>query len=194
MAYTAQPGGTLNVEGSFNQFFAANITARGLPDFMPSAVVNYDYPRQPLTYPSFSVTHFAAMPVQRFEGHQLDPGFKGAEFEGIAQIDCWESYQRASGNDKYNIRIMADMAQRVYATGAAIQILNIYAATANPSANGTVIRMNQAESMGLVPDPNPDITHWSLRVPYRWMARESDLTGVYYFINLEDNYKLILEP
>src|SRR5512139_1131678 len=118
MGYTAQPGATLNVEGSFNNFFQTQVTAKGLPAFLPSAVVNYDWPRQPLTYPSFSIAHLGTTRAQSFEGHVLDEGYRGAEMIGIAQIDCWESYNRASGSDKYNIKVMSDMAQRVFATGA----------------------------------------------------------------------------
>lgn len=172
MGYTAQPGAMLNVEGSFNDFFQKQVTAKGLPAFMTSAVVNFDYPRQPLTYPSFSVVHLGAVRGQTFEGHIVDDGWRGAEMIGLAQIDVWESYNRASGNDKYNIRVMADMASRVFATGASIPILDVHATTANPNQiSGTIIRASQAENNGLITDPNPDITRMSLMVQYRWIAR-----------------------
>lgn len=174
MGYTGQPGGMLNVEGSFNYFFEKYLTAKGIPSFMSTAVVNYDWPRQPLTYPSFSVVHLGSMRGQTWQGHVVDEGFRGAEMIGLAQIDVWESYNRASGNDKYNIRIMADMASRVFATGASIPILDVHSTTASPNQiSGTIIRAEQAESRGLIADPNPDITRMSLLVQYRWIARAS---------------------
>src|SRR3989337_686952 len=106
MPFTAHPGSFYNVAGSFNDFFADQVTANGLPAFMPSSVVNYDYPRQPLTYPSFSVTHLGQETREIAQGRNLDPGWRGAEQIGVAEISCWESYQRASGEQMRNLWIM----------------------------------------------------------------------------------------
>ena len=171
MAFTAHPGAVFNVEGSFNNHFATWLTAQGIPTWLSSAVVNYDYPNKPLTFPSWSVTHLGASPVEVAEGRHLDPGWRGAMQIGVAQIDCWESEQRASGQSYLHIRQMRDMAARVYATGAAIAILDIYGSTANPTANGTIIRANPAGDAPIPIDPNPDIVRRRLTVTYRWLER-----------------------
>ena len=172
MAYTAQIGGVLNVEGSFNDFFITQLTAKGVPSFLSTApTINLDYPVIPLTYPSFSITQLGSQPIEVAQGRNLDPGWKGAQQVGLAQIDCWESYQRASGNHIYNIRVMRDMAARVFATGAAIPILDVYGTTGTPTANGTLIRAMPAESFPVGPDPNPDVIRARLTVQYNWLER-----------------------
>lgn len=171
MAFTGHPGATLNVEGGFNHFFETQLTAKGLPAWMPSAVLNYDFPQQPLTFPSFSVTHLGAEPVQEFQGRNLDPGWKGSEQMGVAEISCWESYARASGSHAYNLRIMRDMAARVFATGVSFAILDVYGTTVNPTGNGTIGRAGPASHAGTPPDPNPDVQRVRLLVQYRWMER-----------------------
>lgn len=172
MPFTAQPGGSFNVEGSFNDFFLTQLTARGLPDWMTSAVVNYDYPQQPLTYPSFSVTHLGGPdPVEVAQGRTLDPGWRGARQIGLAEISCWESYNRASGNHPRNLRIMRDMAARVFATGVAINILDVYGTTGSPTANGTIIRAGPLRTDVAGQDPNPDVRRVRLIAQYTWLER-----------------------
>lgn len=171
--FTGYPGSQLNVEGSFNNFFETQLTAKGLPTFMASAVVNYDYPVKPLTFPSFSVVHLGAEQGQTFQGHAVDGGWRGDEKVGLAQIDCWESYNRASGNHIYNIRVMRDMAARVFATGAAINILDVYGSPNAPTANGTIMRCDSVTHQPAPPDPNPDIVRARLLVTYKWIERVS---------------------
>ena len=179
MAYTAQPGAAFNVEGSFNNFFQTQLTAKGTPDFMtasqaapfPTALVNFEYPQQPLTYPTFSVTHLGNEPLQEVQGRNLDNGFRGAQRIGLAQIDCWESYSRASGNHMMNLQQMRDMAARVFATGAAIPVLDIYGTTASPTANGQIIRALPVREMSVGQDPNPDVLRKRLLVSFTWWER-----------------------
>jgi hypothetical protein len=171
MAYTAQIGNALNAEGAFNSHFATQVTGKGLPAFMPSAVVNYQYPYQPVTYPSFSVTHLGAVPTTYHR--DLGDGTRAAHMVGQAQIDCWESYNRASGQALYNLRVMSDMVARVFATGAAIGMLNVYGSTATPTANGTLVRAEPAEYSHSPPDQNPDVMRVTLLVRYSWEGRVS---------------------
>lgn len=174
MAYTAQPGAALNVEGSFNTFFNTQLTGKGLPAFMPSAVVNANWPQQPLTYPSFSIVHMGSEAVEPTEGRHLDPGFQGQKRMGLAEISCWESYQRASGNHVANMLIMRDMAARVFATGAYMPILDVYGTTVNPTGNGTIIRANPVNEVVVEQDPNPDVLRKRLLVQYSWYERVSN--------------------
>lgn len=173
MGYTAQIGGAYNVEGSFNDYFNTQISGAGLPSFMPSAVVNFDYPNQPLTFPSFSVTHLGAFPGEGTEGRNLDAGFKGQQMIGLAQIGLWDSYQRSSGNQVANLRIMRDMAARLYLTGANIPILDVYGSTSAPTSNGTLIRASAVETVKAInQDPeNPDVWSMYLQVQYSWYER-----------------------
>lgn len=171
MAFTAHPGAQYNVAGSFNDFFARQLTAAGLPDWMPTAVVNYDYPQKPLTFPSFSVTHLPSTPREMAQGRHLDPGWKGAEQIGLADIRAWESLRRASGAHGRNLAVMRDMVARVFATGAATPILDVYGSLAAPTGNGTIIRMSPVREVGQGPDPNPDITSRRFLVEYRYLER-----------------------
>lgn len=171
MGYTAQPGASYNVQGSFNNFFATQLTAAGLPAWLPSAVVAYDYPQQPLTFPSWSVTHLGAEPAQTTQGQSLDPGWRGVQQMGLAEISCWESYQRASGAQGQHLRQMRDMAARVFATGATFQILDVYGTTTNPTGNGTLVRVQPVREVPAAADPNPDIGRVRLTVVYSWWER-----------------------
>src|SRR5258708_5740613 len=130
MGYTAQPGSQYNVIGSFNNFFANQVTAKGIPDWLVSAtgsadLVNFDFPQEPMTLPSFSVTQLGSDPVEVAEGRNLDPGWKGAQQVGLAEIDCWLSYRQGFPNQVGQLRQLRDMAARVFATGAGIPILDL---------------------------------------------------------------------
>ena len=171
MPFTAHPGALYNVLGSFNDYFRKQVTANGLPAFMPSSVVNTDWPQKPLTFPSFSVIHLGAEPREVAQGRNLDPGWRGAERIGLAEISVWESYARASGNHAANLRILRDMAARVFVTGAGINILDIYGTTASPTSNGTIIRAGPVRDAPAPPDPNPDVMRLRLLVEYRWLER-----------------------
>ena len=173
MAYTGQIGGAYNVEGSFNNYFRANLTGKGQPAFMASASVNFDYPNQPLVYPSFSISHLGQTPAGSTEGMNLDPGFKGTQMIGVAQIACWESYQRASGGQVANLRVMRDMAARLFATGANIPILDVYGSTSAPTAIGTIIRASAVDTVKPIgqDDVNPDVWSVMLQVQYNYWER-----------------------
>lgn len=171
MAFTAHLGAQYNVEGAFNNFFQTQLTAAGVPSFMPSAVVNYEHPNQPLTYPSFSVTHMSTINQEVAEGRHLDGGFKGARKIGLADVSCWVDYQQSSGQGNRNLRQMGDMISRVFATGAAFQILDVYGTTANPTGNGTLVRCEPAEESDVAPDLNPAIIRKRFVIQYNWLER-----------------------
>lgn len=171
MPFTAHPGSEYNAVGSFNDFFYKQVTAKGLPAFMPSAVVNFDFPQSPLTFPSFSVSHLGSDLLQIAQGNHLDDGWRGYERVALAEISVWESYQRASGNHWRNVRIMRDMAARVFGTGAAIPILDVYGSTAAPTANGTILRAGAVTDSPVPTEPNPDIIRLRMTVEYHWLER-----------------------
>ena len=173
MPFTAHYGAAYNVEGSFNNFFRRNLTGAGLPTWMSSAVINYDYPRKPLTFPSFSVTHIGATPFAIAEGNVLDAGYRGVRQVGLAEIDAWESITRDPTGYQRNIRQMRDMVARIFATGAAIDILDVYGTTASPTAIGALIRARPAETIEAPPDPNPDIVRIRMLITYNWLERVS---------------------
>lgn len=171
MPFTAHPGALYNVVGSINDFFATQVTAKGLPAFMPSAVVNFDFPQAPLTFPSFSVNHLGTELAEAYQGYNLDGGWRGQMRLGIAEINVWESYSRASGQHQRNLQIMRDMAARVFATGAAIAVLDVYGTTANPTGNGTIVRCEPVTDSPGTQDPNPDVLRMRMTVNYRWLER-----------------------
>src|SRR5260221_10550084 len=118
MGFTAQPGAEFNVIGSFNDFFNTQLTAKGLPGWLASAQLVWDFPQETLPMPSWSVFHLGSEPVEVAQGRNLDPGWKGVQRVGLAEISCWMSFYSAQGNAWAYLRQMADMARRVFATGA----------------------------------------------------------------------------
>src|SRR3972149_10861113 len=87
--YSAQMGGALNAEGSLNDYFTRQLTGAGVPSFLggQSAVVNVQYPYQPLTFPSFSVSHLGAVPTVYHR--DLGDGTRAAHQIGQAQNGLW---------------------------------------------------------------------------------------------------------
>jgi len=170
-AFSGHVGAAWNVEGSFNDYFARNITANGLPAWMPSAVVNYEYPDKPLTYPSWSITHLGSEVREVAEGRNLDRGFQGSQRVGLVEIDCWVSVLGASGQPDYQVTQMRDMAMRVFAKGPSIPVLDVYGTTGSPTANGTIIRTSPAKDGARVMDPNPDVIRRRLILPINWLER-----------------------
>ena len=171
MPFTAHPGAFYNVAGSFNNYVSIQITGAGLPAFMPSAVVNFEYPTLPLTFPSFSVTHLSTDGESISEGQNLDGGYRGYRRRGLAEISVWESVQRSSGAQIRNVQQMRDMVTRIFATGAAFAILDLYAGTASPAGTTAVVRCGPSRDAPGVQDQNPDITRRRVLVSYEWLER-----------------------
>src|SRR3990167_1430637 len=171
MPFTGYPGATLNVVGGFNEYFRTQLTAQGLPAWLPSAVINWDFPVAPLTFPSWSVTHLEPLPREVAQGRNLDPGFRGAEQIGLADIRAWVSVAQASCQAPLYLRVMRDRAARVFATGATVPILDVYGTTGTPTANGTIARARPARGGALGPGPHPGIRAARMIVEYRWLER-----------------------
>ena len=68
---------------------------------------------------------------------------------------------------------MRDMVARVFATGAAISILDVYCTTASPTGIGAHIRARPAETIEVPIDPNPDIVRIRMLIGYNWLERVS---------------------
>lgn len=176
MGFTAHPGAEFNVIGSFNDFFAAQVTAKGVPAWMAggqSATVVFDWPQDPLLLPSWSVTHLGGDTTEVAQGRNLDPGWKGAKRVGLADISCWLSFNGVQPSGQAYLRQMRDMAARVFATGAAIAILDVYGSTTSPTGNGTIIRAEPGRDVPVGRDLNPDVLRARLLVPYSWLERAS---------------------
>lgn len=171
MGYTAQPGAEFNVVGSFNDFFTTQLTAKGLPAWLASAQVMHDWPQEPLPLPVWSVVHLGSEPVEVAQGRNLDPGWRGAQRVGLAEIDCWLSYASAQPNGPGYLRQMRDMAARVFATGASFPILDLYGTTGNPTGNGTIVRVDPVRGVPAPADTNADVMRARLLVTYRWLER-----------------------
>lgn len=171
MAFAGFPGALYNVRGSFNEYFRVQLTAAGLPSWLPAAVVNYDHPNQPLTCPSFSVAHLGTVAQEIAQGRHLDPGWRGARQVGMVEVSVWESQSRASGYVERNLRQMADLAVRVFATGAVVPILDVYGDGAAPTANGTILRVGPLTEEPEAADPNPDVRRVRLMGRYEWLQR-----------------------
>lgn len=171
MGFTAQPGAEYNAIGSFNNFFEAQLTAKGLPAWLGSAQVMWDFPQEPLPLPSWSVVHLGSEPVEVAQGRNLDPGWKGVQRVGLAEISCWLGFFSAQGSAWAYLRQMRDMAARVFATGASFPILDVYGTTVNPTGNGTIVRAAPARETPVGQDPNADVMRSRLLVEYRWLER-----------------------
>jgi len=167
--------GTYNVEGTLNNWVRVNLTAAGVPVWMPSARVVFDYPETPLisghSGHAFSVTHLGAEVVGTFEGNNTVAGSAGQMMQGMMEVNCWVSKQQAGGAWPGRLRQMGDMVGRLFTSGSQVEITNLYTSTAAPSGAGGLINVKRAYEVQVAPDPNPDIMRRRFLTTYRWIER-----------------------
>ena len=168
--------GDFNVQGSLNEWFRVNLTANGLPTWMPSARVVFDWGvEHPLisghSGHAFSVTHGDSRPVQTYQGNRVDGGSAGHTRQGTVEVNCWVSKQAAGNQYSLRLRQATDMVKYLFNSATEILLRDIYGATANPASLTAVVRLERPEVLAVAPDSNPDIQRTRIRVPYSWVDR-----------------------
>lgn len=153
--------------GSFNSWFATNI-ALSKPSWMTAATVNFDYPRSPLIYPSFSVTHFSGSEQSVAGGGVVDPGFKGIKQIHVCEISCWVT-SNDNANWQRDLRQMTDMVTKLLRSTRSISILDLYASAA---ATGAIMRVREVREAEAAQDSaNPNTKRARFIVTMEWIER-----------------------
>lgn len=174
----SHPFGAYSVEGSLNEWFRVNLTAAGIPAWMPSARVVFDYPETPLisgySGHAFSLTHLGAPEaIEDFQGRHVMGGSAGRRMGNLLRIDCWVSKQQAGEAYQARLRQMGDMVAYLLDSAISVPITNVYTGVAAPTAIGGLIRLGDVQSVA-VPNPdsqNPDLHRRSFNISYEWIER-----------------------
>jgi len=168
--------GAYDVEGSVNEFFRVNITARGIPAWMPSARVLYNLGTEGLILSgysghAFTVSHLGSQPIAQYQGGRVDAGSGGYTRQGAVQIDCWASKTYAGESFAARLRNMRDMVAQVIGSGQSLLILNAYTSTATPINTTAIVRIQPPTFDGITVDRNPDYIRIRSVATYRWVER-----------------------
>ena len=164
------------VKGSFNKWFADSIDDQGLPSWMAAAVVNFDYPATPITFPSFSVTWLGRRAEQVSQGEFVESSggtrYKGQRWREVIEVRCWET---RDGNPSWEQRLeqMADMVTRLLQGTKSVAVNDLYAGTASPSATGAILRVVGIEETAAPHDPNVGVEQRRFIVTATWVERWS---------------------
>lgn len=174
----SHPYGAYNVEGTLNEWFKTNLTAWGVPAWMPSARVEFDWPEKNLisgySGHTFTVTHLGAPePIQQYQGRVSVGNSAGQTMMNIVEINCWVSKQQAGGQYEARLRQMGDMVTKLFTSAREVEIKNLYTGLAAPTGIKALIRLSPAEGRTVVnPDPgNPDYHRRRYQVTYTWVER-----------------------
>ena len=172
----SHPYGTYSVQGTLNRWLETNLTAKGIPTWMTTARVVFDYPRESLFGGSgwaFSVTHFDADPVGAYQGRHVGEGEVGTPMQGMMEVSCWASRQHASGAAPQWIRQMGDMVSHLFASAVNVPLTDLYTDPAGASGLTALVRVQPARHAPVVPDVNPDVVRRRYLVNYSWIERVS---------------------
>lgn len=164
--------GLYDAEGSFNRLVKNHLSAQGWPSAFPSGVSAYfDFPTQPLTFPSVTVTHMGGY-MTPVGGGDLIAG--GAGVSGVRQrrdfdISCWVDAQ-ANPNWSRDLRQLRDTVELMLLTNRrGGQLYMVYSGTGSPPTAGT-FRIDSWIEQNIPRDPaNPAVRQ------YRFVGRWSYL-------------------
>jgi hypothetical protein len=178
--------GIYNVSNSINYLIKSQ-----LPTYAPAwltwsygasqpRTLNFNFPEQPLNFPSFSVTHMSDDVAIQSEGDRADGIYKGTIQQGIFDLSCWvlEMVTDANGkptgekNEKWWLQMqqMRDAAVLMLKNNRSIPLYdctdpnNLVALTA-------IARIQEVRSRVSVPDPNPAVRRTIITATYRWAER-----------------------
>ena len=161
--------GNFDVQGSINKFIVENLLTNK-PDWTNDLPINFDYPNQPLVFPSFSVTHLPSNEVQRYGGDGVGGGNKGVLETAIADISCWVDSTNAQ-DYQMKLRQMVDMVKKLFRQNVDIPILGLYSSVTAPSQTGYIVKVRSIRETPSSPDPNPAIKRVRILVSYNWVQR-----------------------
>jgi len=177
MAFS-HPYGEYNVETTINRWFSANLTANGIPTWMPSARVVFNYPETQLisghSGHAFTLSHLGADVIESYQGRHVDDEL-GVLKEGIAEVNVWVSQSAAGGAVTQWSKQAGDMVSYLFVSARETEIVHAYGSVTVPTGIGALVRFNTPEqSTTTNPDPdNPDLIRRRYLLRYRWIERFS---------------------
>lgn len=181
MGFTYQYG-DYNAAATLNDHLRINLTGAGVPGWMPSANLVYDWPERPLfsgySGHAFTVTHFDPEPIEQYQGRGVastGAAEKGQLMQGAFEVNCWVSKREAGASTPARLRQMGDMVRRVYVSAYDIALKDWYQSTVTPPNLSALIRVSPAAGLAVNnPDPaNPDVHRKRFRVTYIYVERIS---------------------
>lgn len=177
--------GIVNVTDSVN-FFIKNNLGSSLPSWMDwnngvtqPRPLNFSYPDQPLSFPSFSVTHHSSDPLIYSEGDRADGTWKGTIRQGMMEINCWtlelvldKNGNPVGKNNQWRVQLytMRDMVYKLLQQNRFITLYDFTTPTA-PTALAALIRIKDMRESSVLPDPNPAVKRLRILVSYVWTER-----------------------
>lgn len=169
--------GAYGAQGSFNQWFVRTITANGIPSWMPSARVVFDWGiEKPLisgySGHAFSLNHLGDVEMMGFEGKRADNGTAGQIRHGQVEVNCWVSKSIAQQSHNARLRQMRDMVSRIFTQTVSVPMVDLNASTGTaPSATARLLLDKIEFQSPQADNVNPDI--WRIRGVggYTWIER-----------------------
>lgn len=183
MTFTHQFG-VYHVTNSINFYIRQNL-GTNVPQWMTwnygvaqPRTLNFNYPDQPLNFPSFSVTHHQSRPAIYSEGDVADAGYRGIIRQGQMEINCWaiEIIQDSAGNTTKNEKWMLQLQQMrdmVFLMFQKRRNLPMYDCTDpnNLVPLNYIVRITDMQEAAVLPDPNPAVKRTRILINYRWTER-----------------------
>ena len=159
---------------SFNKYLQDNLGA-SLPSWMDALKLNFDYPREPLTFPSFSVTHFGAEEERVAGSDVVDPGYYGVRIRQVSEVSCWAD-ANADPAWQGHLWQMRDMVWKVLRTAkitGIMALLDVYAGTESPAESGGILRIERIADQDTTPEANLNVKRLRIIVTSTWIERRA---------------------
>lgn len=173
--------GYFTVVGSISYFLKNNLLTNTPTWLTPVTgqagqnTLNFDFPEQPLVFPSFALTHLGSeeMVGMTFQGDRADGTNKGIQRWGMSEINCWVQ-SKDNSNWAMHLRIMRDMVFKLFSQNRAIQLYDLSNVPTVGAALGSVVRLmpgRGVREMQVAPDPNPAVKRSRILLTYFWTER-----------------------
>lgn len=175
MAFS-HPYGQSNAIASVNDWFESNITANGMPNWMPSARVVYDFGKENPLFDghsghAFSVNHFDVGVAAEFQGRNTVGGSAGQISEGMLEINCWINKRQAGEDFVSRLRTMGEMVSYLFISASDVLLNDYNINQNNPPFTSALVRLDPARRLVVGDDPNPDVRRQRFQANYRWVER-----------------------
>ena len=168
--------GQYNVETTVNRWIDTNLTAQGIPAWMPSARVLFNYPETRLisghSGHAFTVSHLGSETIESYQGRNVDNRL-GVTKAGIVEVNVWVSKSAAGGRVMQWSKQAGDMVSYLFTSGRETEIVDAYGSVSSPTGVGAIVRFHTPEQAGVSnPDPdNPDLIRRRYLLRYQWIER-----------------------
>lgn len=169
--------GAYDVEGSINYLVKQNLLTN-VPTWLtpqtgsvPPRTINFDYPEQPLNFPSFGITHLGSEPLPAgvFQGDKADGAYRGTRRFGVCEVNCWVT-SKGNANWMRDLRVMRDMVFLLFQQHRAIALYDLTTPSA-PSALNAVTRVMELREVATEQDPNPALKRKRILMTHQWVER-----------------------